>query len=74
MAIEVLRNMARSGVSAFAGGAAWFGATAPDPAEYPDWFLPTGEHFKWDGAAWFQPPGVPGQDGAPVGKKNYLWA
>lgn len=57
-----------------AGGAAWFGTTAPDPANYNDWYLPTGEHFVWDGAAWFEPPGVPGTGGAPAGKKNYLWA
>lgn len=65
MAIEVLRDVARAGVSAFAGGAAHFGNTAPDPALFPRWYLLDGTYFEWDGAAWFQPPGTPGQDGEP---------
>lgn len=58
MAIESLRDVARASVSAFAGGAAYFGNTAPDPAVFPRWYLLDGTYFEWDGAAWFQPPGA----------------
>ena len=66
MAIESLRDVTRASASAFAGGAAYFGPTAPDPAIYTNWFLLTGEWFKWDGTAWFQPIAVaaPGAGGA----------
>lgn len=33
----------------------YISATAPSPADHTDWYLPTGEHYVWDGAAWFQP-------------------
>jgi hypothetical protein len=54
-----------------AASANYFGTTAPDPAEYTNWFLPTGEWFKWDGAAWFQP--IAGAASTSQ-KKPYLWA
>ena len=53
-------------------GADWFGATAPDPAEYSNWFLPTGEWFRWDGTVWFQP--LAAAAASTSQKKPYLWA
>jgi hypothetical protein len=47
------------------GGGDHYSNTAPvDPAATPNWYLLTGEYFKWDGAAWFQPVGAKGADGA----------
>lgn len=58
MAIESLRDISRSGTSAFAAGGAgyWVGPTAPDTATYQFWLNTTaGVFLVWTGTEWIEP-------------------